>query len=58
MTDMKYTTPRLENLGSFATLTLGMGGSCTDQGGQNNPNNPDDANQVGGGGGQGGQTCI
>ena len=56
--DMKYTTPRLEILGSFATLTLGMGGSCTDMGGKNNPNNPDNSTQVGGGIGQGGQTCV
>ncbi len=39
---MKYTTPALTNLGSLASLTLGMGGSCLDGGARNN-------NQLGGG---------
>ena len=33
---MIYTTPRLESLGSLASLTLGMGGSCLDGGSRNN----------------------
>ena len=31
-----YTTPELRRLGSFASLTLGVGGSCPDGGGRNN----------------------
>lgn len=33
---MEYTTAKLTNLGSFAALTLGMGGSCLDGGSRNN----------------------
>ena len=33
---MKYTTPTLTSLGSLASLTLGMGGSCLDGGAMNN----------------------
>lgn len=39
---MEYTTPELRKLGSFASLTLGTGGSCLDGGARNN-------NQLGGG---------
>ena len=49
---MNYTTPQLRSLGSFASLTLGMGGSCMDGGGRNNT-------QLGGGsiGGQQSVQC-
>ena len=39
---MEYVTPELRKLGSFASLTLGTGGSCLDGGARNN-------NQLGGG---------
>ena len=39
---MEYITPELRALGSFASLTLGSGGSCLDGGARNN-------NQLGGG---------
>ncbi len=32
---MDYTTPELRMLGSFASLTLGVNGSCPDGGGRN-----------------------
>ena len=38
---MKYYTPELRRLGSFATLTMGQGGSCPDGNGN--------VTQVGGG---------
>ena len=31
-----YNSPELRGLGSFASLTLGMNGSCPDGGGRNN----------------------
>lgn len=31
-----YETPRLRELGSLATLTMGMNGSCPDGNGNNN----------------------
>lgn len=39
---MRYVTPELRNLGTFAGLTKGQGGSCPDGGGRN-------STQVGGG---------
>jgi hypothetical protein len=49
---MEYTTPELRELGSFAELTLGSGGSCLDGAARNN-------NQLGGGdiGGEGDIEC-
>jgi hypothetical protein len=39
---MRYTTPELRALGTFARLTKGVGGSCPDGGGRN-------STQLGGG---------
>jgi hypothetical protein len=49
---MEYMTPELRELGSFAELTLGTGGSCLDGAARNN-------NQLGGGdiGGEGDVEC-
>lgn len=33
---MKYSTPELRPLGSFASLTMGQNGSCPDGNGRNN----------------------
>jgi len=33
---MEYNTPELRHLGSLASLTLGMGGSCLDGNSRNN----------------------
>lgn len=44
---MRYTTPELRALGSFAGLTMGVGGSCPDGSARNN-------NQLGGGSTSGG----
>ena len=48
---MRYMTPELRELGSFASLTLGNNGSCPDGNGEND--------QVGGGvvGGAGTEPC-
>lgn len=44
---VEYQTPELRVLGSFASLTLGTGGSCPDGGGRNNTQNSDPSNSLG-----------
>lgn len=44
---VQYTTPELRKLGSFASLTLGVGGSCPDGGGRNNTQNSETSNSQG-----------
>ncbi len=44
---MDYTTPELRMLGSFASLTLGVNGSCPDGGGRNNNQNSGTSNSQG-----------